>query len=186
MRLLTTLGLILCATFTSAQDISIRMKDIGAGSYVVLRSGNDAFSHIFVGKHGKHYIYDVVPGRDPNAQQGRSRYYRDAKGQSTKWVLPDGKEVTYSPHNCQRTIGVCTFVERGIADGKPYITKMIRTNTPTTNGFQFEQVAVATNGTEHQIMSGTVTFDEYGMIKKATRRNAQGVRKFKQVKAHYR
>jgi len=162
------------------------MNEIGSGSYVVLRTGSNFATHIFIGKSGKHYIVDVVPGRDPNAQDGRSRYYRDANGQSVKWVLPNGNEVTYSPHNCQRTIGVCNYVERGRANGKPYRTNMTRTNTPTANGLKFVKAAVFPDGSEHVIMSGSVVLDQYGKIKRATRKNEKGSTTFKQIKAVYR
>lgn len=173
----------LLASAVAAQDIGLNMPDIGKGSYATYKVGSKSFTHVFAGKSGDYFVYDVVPGDDPDALEGRSRYFRDNEGQAVKWVRAGGDTITFTPHNCQRTLGSCEFVEEGVADGTPYKTKMVRTNTATSKGFKFEQIGYGPDGNAYPLMGGTVELDEYGMVRRATVRNAEAKTKFKRVKA---
>ncbi len=147
-----------------AQDISIKMDQIPAGSWFLMDSGGKATTHVFRGKQGRYYVYDVVPGKDPNGER-HSRDFRDASGNNIKREFGISV-VKYTPHNCQRVIGQCSFVESGKkADGTPYKTDMVRVNTLKGKGFTYYQVAIAEDGTQIPVRSGQVQeLDQMGML----------------------
>ncbi|MDO6800730.1 hypothetical protein [Shimia thalassica] len=183
MKSLYALAFSLLASGAAAQDIGLKMPEIGQGSYATYKVGKATYTHVFAGKSGKYFVYDVVPGDDPEGMEGRSRYFRDGNGQTVKWVTAGGDTVTFTPHNCQRTVGACEFTEEGVSEGEPYKTRMIRTNTPTSKGFDFEQVGFGPDGKEFRLMGGSVELDDYGLMRRATVRNAEAKTKFKLVKA---
>ena len=172
----------------AAQDISIKMPAIDAGSWFAMQGPEGPSMHVFRGKKGANYIYDVVPGTDPNGDKA-FRDFRDAKGNVRKRVLSDGRTVVYSPHNCQRTIGQCTFIESGSRiDGSRYKTNMVRVNTPKSKGFEFVQVAIAGNGTQIPVRSGVVkALDKKGMLISVTMKTPPGgkIRRYKKLKASW-
>ena len=168
--MLKFIAAIFVACFTCsavAQDISIKMKEIPAGSWYLADSGNGSVIHVFGGKTGKHYIYDVIRGKDPNGPRVY-RDLRDASGNTTKRVYAGGRTVTFTPHSCRRVVGQCSFVERGEKfDGTSYKTKMVRVNTPKGRGYTIYQVAIADNGEQIPIRSGSAqSLDSKGMVVK--------------------
>lgn len=169
------------------QDISIKMEQIPKGSWFLMdENGQDAM-HVFRGKQGRHYIYDYVPGRNPNAAQ-HFRDLRDAQGNVVKRTYADGRVVTNTPHNCQRVIGQCAFVESGDNNGQRYETKMVRVNTPTGKGFSFKQVAISKDGTQHHVRSGVVrSLDGRGMLIRANMKTSSSKqnRVFRKISASW-
>ena len=165
-----------------AQDISVKMSELGIGGYIVLNAGGKTYTHVIRGKRNGLYVWDAIPGKDPNRKKGASRTLKDAKGQTVKWTLPDGKIVRFKPHNCQRTVGECRFEEIG----PDYKTRMLRINTPVKGGLEFKQYALKRDGSRQFIRSGSVKLDRMGMIKTGTQKEL-GTRqiKFKQIGASY-
>lgn len=154
-------------TFSFAQDISIKMHEIPKGSWFLMSDAGGPAMHLFLGKNGRFYIYDFVPGKDPSGQR-LFRDFRDVNGNNVKRSFSDGREVTYKPHNCQRVVGTCTYTERGTDNaGKPYSTTMKRENTPKGNGFAFVVHAIADDGTRIPVRSGVVkSLDQMGMVER--------------------
>ncbi|MEQ9695651.1 hypothetical protein [Shimia sp. SDUM112013] len=183
MKFRFALAFVAAAGAASAEGIGVNMPEIGKGSYAVYQAGDQIYTHVFAGKSGAYHVYDVVPGDDPSAMEGRSRYFRDGAGQTVKWVTAAGEVVSFTPHNCQRTVGECSFVEEGVVDGKPYKTNMLRTNTPTSSGFRFEQKGYGPDGESYLLMRGKVELDDYGLVRRGTVRNAEAKTRFKRLRA---
>ena len=158
-------------TLVSGQDISIKMKEIPSGSWFVMKEGKKTTISVFRGQQGKLFVYDHITGTDPNAKRN-FRDLRDAQGNQIERRFINGRIVKFKPHNCQRIVGVCDFVESGTDNnGNAYQTQMRRTNTPTRKGFKFEQVAIRSDGGQVHIRSGTVNaLDSKGMLERATQK----------------
>ena len=188
MKHLLAIAFVFLPTLAAAQDISIKMKEIAPGSWFLMEEGGKPAMHVFRGKRGQRFIYDYVPGSEPNGKRA-FRDYRDASGNNTKRVFSNGRVVTYVPHNCQRVVGQCSFVERGRKeDGLPYSTKMVRVNTPSGTGFSFKQVAIAESGKQISVRSGSVReLDKMGMLRRGemTEHATGATRKYRKVKASW-
>lgn len=158
-------------TLVIGQDISIKMKEIPSGSWIVMKEGDKTTITVFRGQQGQLFVYDHITGTDPNAKRN-FRDLRDAQGNQIERRFINGRIVKFRPHNCQRTVGECAFVESGADNsGTAYQTQMRRINTPTRNGFKFEQFAIGSDGNQVHIRSGTVNgLDAKGMIERATQK----------------
>ena len=168
MKILATCVLTLLPSLALAQDISIRMADIPAGSWYMMDDAGRDTTHVFRGKKGRHYIYEMVSGKTTSGQVIFTDL-RDASGNNVKRTFANGNVLTFKPHNCQRVVGQCSFTESGRkADGSKYVTKMVRVNTPKGKGFTFKQVAIASDGTQLPVRSGQIkALDKMGMLVRA-------------------
>lgn len=188
MKILATCVLTLLPSLAVAQDISIRMAEIPAGSWLVMNEAGRDTSHVFRGKKGRYYVYEMVPGANPNGEVAFTDL-RDASGNNVKRTFANGNVVTYKPHNCQRVVGQCSFTESGRkGDGSKYSTKMVRVNTPKGKGFTFNQVAIAADGTQVPIRSGQVKeLDKMGALVRAkmTTHSDKKTRSYKKRKASW-
>ncbi|MEO9821051.1 MAG: hypothetical protein ABJ370_12275 [Paracoccaceae bacterium] len=180
--------LAIAPTLVSGQDISIHMKDIPSGSWFVMKEGDKTAITVFRGQKGKLFVYDHISGTDPNAKRN-FRDLRDAQGNQIERHYINGRIVKFKPHNCQRIVGECMFVESGIDNnGKAYQTQMRRTNTPTRKGFKFEQFAIRLDGVQVHIRSGTVNgLDSKGMLERATQKSGPDKKttRFSKIKASW-
>ncbi len=176
---------IFAATQTLAQNIDVKMSQIARGSYAIYDTDNGRFvTYVFLGQYGREFVVDVVQGRDPNGDQ-RTRYWQDASGNTLRYERP-GATIRFSPHNCRRVVGECTFTEIGAT----YETRMIRINTPTRNGFSFVQFAIDGSGNPMKIREGEVArLDDMGMFERATQRRLETnfeTQRLRQIQAVYR
>lgn len=177
------LSLTLLSTPALAQDISVKMAQIPAGSWLLSKAGKHTTIQVFRGKQGRSYVVDFVQGKDPNAPRS-ARDLRDEEGNVLKRTNANGEVTTYRPHNCQRTIGRCEFVQK--TGNKT--AKMVRVNTPKGKGFTFEQTAIWPDGNTFHVQSGTVkSLDKFGVVERASGQQLNERKKFstRKVKASW-
>lgn len=141
-----------------AQDITQHLDRIGAGSYLVFDAGDKQFTQVFRGLSGQDYVVDLIDGSDPNGPR-LSREYRDGQGQLLRVDYDMGLSLRFSPHNCQRTLGACVFVQTG-PDGQ---TQMGRLVTATPDGLSY-QLSVFPSPRSEPVLaeSGVVALDQMG------------------------
>ena len=185
---LCALAVLVVPSVSLSADISIKMSEIPAGSWFLMKSNAGESMHVFRGKKGRYYIYDFVPGTDPNAP----RHFRDlrtADGNTVKRILLGGNTLEFTPHNCRRVVGRCEYTETGLdKNGAKYRTKMVRINSPSGKGFTYEQFAVADTGEQVPIQKGKVAgLDSKGMLLSASMTRASDGRslKFKKLRASW-
>lgn len=143
-----------------AQDITQHLDQIGAGSYLVFNSGGRNFTQVFRGQSGKAYVIDLVEGPDPNGQR-LSREYRDALGQLIRVDFSNGMSMRFAPHNCQRTLGACEFVQTG-SNGA---TRQGRLVTAVGDGYSYELSVFPSPGQDPVLVeSGHLGLDDRGTV----------------------
>ena len=151
-------GLLLAAPALQAQDISQHMADIGAGSYLVFDVGARRFTQVFRGPSGGLWVVDMIDGADPNGPR-LSREIRNAQGQLVQVDYATGLTLEFTPHNCQRTLGPCLFIQTG-PDGP---SQQVRLTVATADGFSYESSIFPSPRSEPVLVgSGRMTLDALG------------------------
>ena len=164
MRRKALVSLVLVAAIlgrpAQAQDITQHLDQIGAGSYLVFESGGRNFTQVFRGLSGQTYVIDLVEGRDPNGQR-LSREYRNGLGQLIRVDFSNGMSMRFAPHNCQRTLGACEFVQTG-SDGD---TRQGRVVTAVGDGYSYELSIFSSSGQDPVLVeSGHLGLDDRGTV----------------------
>jgi len=156
-----------------AQDIRVKMDQIPSGSWVASKLADKISIQVFRGKQGNGYIVDFVPGNNPNSRR-TARDVRDKNGNVLRRTEANGRITTYRPHNCQRVVGRCSFVQKTGAQ----TVSMERVTTLKGSGFDFEQNAVFSDGAMVHVQSGKIkSLDEFGIVERAS--GTQGVNRKK-------
>lgn len=141
-----------------AQDINQRIADIGAGSYIVYQAGSHSFVQVYRGASGPFWVVDVVDGTDPNGSR-LSREFRDARGQLVRVDYASGLSLRFNPHNCQRSVGACLFIQTG-PDGD---SQHGRLTTATADGYTYESsVFDRPGGNPVLAETGRIVLDAFG------------------------
>jgi hypothetical protein len=156
-------GLILAAVLgrpALAQDITQHLDQIGAGSYLIFDSGGRNFTQVYRGLTGQTYVIDLIEGADPNGDR-LSREYRDGLGQLVRVDFSNGMSMRFTPHNCQRTLGACVFVQSG-PDGD---TQQGRVVTAVGDGYSYELSVFPSPGRDPVVVeSGHLDLDDMGTV----------------------
>jgi hypothetical protein len=177
-------SLISCVmSVASAQDISIKMDQIVAGSYLMMEQNGSRLFHVFRGAGQGGYVVDIVMDSDPNAPR-QSRWTRTKDGNATQIEITDGNTVRFEPHNCQRVVGQCQFT----AIGPDYRTTVIRINTLTSNGFDYKVYSISADGEPTLFNEGRATgLDAMGNYTRATSESVEsGSSTYRVLQAIYR
>ena len=150
--------LMLLARPAQAQDIGQQIDQIGAGSSLVIDLGTHSITQAYRGPSGGAWVVDVVEGRDPNGPR-LSRDYRDARGQLLRVDYTTGLSLRFTPHNCQRTIGACLFIQTGPDDE----SQQGRLTAVTPEGLQYETTVFTRPGGDPILLErGDITLDAMG------------------------
>lgn len=180
--LMTALMLGIGASDATAQDIAQDMAAIGAGSYIIYNDGSQSFVQVYRGQSGQDWIVDLIPGPDPNGTRS-SREYRDARGQLVRVDYATGMSMAFSPHNCQRVLGPCIFIQTG-TQGR---TQQGRLVTATREGFRYELSIFDSQENPVLAETGVMVLDEMGSFLEGTITRQDGtVTRIRQVQAVYR
>ena len=154
---------VLLAAPVSAEDYRIKITEIAKGSSVTYMTTHDGLStHHFEGAVDGGYEVSFWKGHGKGVGGGVVGIgLFDSDGRTLSYTKTGGKPVRYTPHNCLRVVGTCTYTATR-ADGS--VRKMGRRLKPTASGFSFEVFRVTENG-ELMLDRGHVTLDEMGMMK---------------------
>ncbi|WP_316014011.1 hypothetical protein [Roseobacter sp. HKCCA0434] len=188
--LATTLALGACTDTTGQaagdsdvlSDIAIRFDEMGAGSTIVVAMNEDIVTHHLLGRQGDHYALVIHEGEGTDGPI-TTRTLRTADGNTVRTEFSDGTVVNYSPHNCQRVIGRCTYTE--IRPDVSY--RMVQINTPTETGFEVER-RVILPGRVMTVRTGEARdLDRYGYWTTATTIDMDGdVTEYRALSTNYR
>ena len=155
---IAVLCLMLLARPAQAQDIGQQIDRIGASSDLEFDLGTRSITQVFRGPSGGAWVVDVVEGRDPNGPR-LSRDYRDARGQLLRVDYATGLSSRFTPHNCQRTIGACLFIQTG-PDGE---SQQGRLTAVTPEGLQYQTSVINRPGGDPiPVERGDITLDAMG------------------------
>ncbi len=172
---------LLIGTPVAAQDITAKLAELAPNSKLVLKSGTSHYTHVFLGRGADGFDHKVVSGSDPDGPLTLFTYVRDEAGQLIASENRDGRRTTYTPHNCQRTLGTCRFSQE--TDG---VTREMERNTVrTASGIAYEQSEI--KGDERILLfTGEETHDSLGMVETSSRRLESGrTRSFTRVSASW-
>lgn len=169
-----------------AQDVGMKMSQIRKGSYYVVKTSRDYYTYVHRGKSRGLYAVDWLPGKDPNSKKDIITHYMDSKGQTVKSVTLRGV-YEFDPHNCQRTIGTCNYVETYTrnSDGKVTVLEFKRINKRTKTGYSSEGWARNKYGKMFLDFRGNYDIDEKGVIVSAKQKSKGSYFKFKVVASNY-
>jgi len=165
-----------------AEGIALAIDRIAAGSYVIFSDGSRTFTNVYRGQSGPHWVVDLVEGDDPNGTR-ISREYRDVLGQLVRAEFATGMVFQYSPHDCQRSPGLCIFTQTGPSG----TMQQGRLTTRTRTGYSFEHKVIPEHGEAFLIASGVMVLDAMGGFETGTLTAQDGtVTVYRQVQAVYR
>lgn len=112
MRSALAIVLMFAATQLAAQDIGYKMESIKAGSTITFKNFDDMVDHhVFMGKVGEHYVFKTYDGAT-DAQPWSATNYVTENGEMVRIERAGGQWITFTPHNCIRTVGLCSFVQK--------------------------------------------------------------------------
>ena len=150
-------GLASWALSAQAQDISQHMDQINAGSYVILSAGTRDFVQVFRGPSGPYWVVDVIEGRDPDGPRS-SREYRDVLGQLVRVENPAGVTYSFTPTNCQHTLGTCPFTQISPVGQTP----MVRQTSATADGYSYQTFLFNGDGSPELAETASISVDSMG------------------------
>lgn len=150
----------------SAEDYRIKITEIAKGSSVTYLTTNHGHrTHHFEGPVEGGYEVSYWKGRGKGQGAGIAGIgLFDSDGRMLRYTQAGGKPESYTPHNCFRVVGTCSYTVTR-SDGST--SKIRRRLEPTENGFEFEVFRETENG-EEMMDRGHVTLDEMGMMKSLT------------------
>lgn len=172
---------LLCAGTASAQDITVQMERMRAGSVITIQAHTGAvYSHHMIGEsRPNEFVYETRLGTSASGPLVWV-HYADAHGNLTRSVNAQGDPITWTPHRCNRTLGSCSYLEVR-ADGvqQPYT----RVTTPFVGGFSYQVF----NSAGIVTLSGQAILNELGWTRWGTsqRRNEARI-EVEILSAHYR
>lgn len=156
--ILTLLALLLAGA-VNAQDITISMALIRPGSTITMRTSEGAvFTHHMLGQSAPgEFSFETYAGPhstgDPTFIQ-----YTDADGNLTRLVNAEGQTHLWLPHRCNRTLGLCDFIEVR-PDGTRH--SGLRTTTQIPGGFSY----LVINPAGETVLEGNAQLDLMGWTK---------------------
>jgi len=104
--------LTLAATQVAAQDIGYKMDAIKPGSTITFKNfDNMVDTHVFEGKTGEHYVFKTYNG-PTDAQPLQATVFVTENGEVVRVEKAGGEWITFTPHNCVRTVGTCSYVQK--------------------------------------------------------------------------
>lgn len=166
------------ATSSAAEGIRWKPESLKPGDYTSInQSQGGLIHHVFRGKSGRYYVLDSYRGASPSGQPVFSTYL-DKDGNQVRWIRQDGFELKYSPHDCTRTLGRCSYTQTG-SDGKKEVR--LRVTKATKNGLKFDEFT--SDG--KRLFGGKIDLDARGTAGNGVITGYQGKQKFRLVKHSY-
>ncbi len=166
-RFIIALLLLLMGAPAFASSLGINWSALKPGQYQVFRTSEGArLIHRYAGPVGGLYLFEVFFG---GIQTGEpmEKVFLDANGQFVKTVFESGETKLFQPHDCSRTLGLCTYSMQ-LANGSTH--SFTQETTSTGNGFRF--VRRDSNG--RIVLRGSVELNNAGLTRNMTLKSPFG------------
>jgi len=166
-KTLAVLAFLILASSAEAETISVQVQSLKRGDYFAYTSSQfGPYIQVFKGNRRGLYVFEVFKG---NSTGGAPVFtlHTDAKGQNVRRTNRDGAVEKFSPHDCRRTVGRCSYTYTNTTGQKFKNSSLIET---TNSGFNLS--AFDSNGNIYQERKYDLRPD--GIAKKLTIKNSNG------------
>jgi hypothetical protein len=152
--------------------ISSRFDLQSVGEYTTIdQSETGRISHVFQGHSEGGYLLESFRTADLSGVPEFWTIVDDA-GNYLSWMHQDGFGITYQPHNCQRTLGECSYTETR-SNGE--VSRWVRKTQATAVGYTYELFREGSNDPAYH---GSSELDARGIAGNGTVTSPRGTQTF--------